>query len=98
LPTSTSSADVHRIFAAQLELHLDHPATGGLGDLAPVAYEPVKNTPSTGVLESAAPISPPPRTRDEHVGGHARFVQHLGERGRSASRARTACRAPRCRR
>ena len=30
--------------------------------LAPVAYEPVKNTPSTGWSSSAAPVLPPPMT------------------------------------
>ena len=42
---------------------------------APVAWEPVKNTPSTRCASSAAPTSPAPTSGDEHVARHAGLVQ-----------------------
>ena len=55
--------DVGRILAAELELQPDHArAASRAAIFAPVATEPVKNTPSTRCSSSAAPTSPAPTT------------------------------------
>ena len=92
-------ADVGRVLAAELELQLDHARAQRLRRcFAPVAYEPVKKTPSTRCSSSAAPTSPRADDGDEHV-GRARRPRAAGGRcaAPSASRTPTACRAPRCR-
>ena len=56
-------ADVDRILAAELELQLAPCASPPPAAIfAPVATEPVKNTPSTCCSSSAAPTSPAPTT------------------------------------
>ena len=68
--------DVGRILAAELELQPDHARADRRGDARPGGVaEPVKNTPSTGCSISAAPISPPPTSGDEHVRRHAGGMQ-----------------------